>query len=303
MKKLLFILLFITSVFSALAQTGWPPIGAKWHYSYQPCDIVGPCSSKEFIYFEAVKDTMVNDTVCTKIIVEYHNDKEEVKYLGNEFIYSTENQVYNYHHGHFYLLYDFSLQVGDTVALSLGSNCNLYNQLESTDVHFWDSAPIKHFVTERDSIEIDGKKYLSMDMGFTFESNSITPILMFDYRIIIKNIGSLEFLTGNLVTGIESGFYGPLRCYSDSSVTYTTDIPCDMLTSSTEGIKKNTKVWVYPNPVTVESVIHFPNPGEKEVTIEITNSAGKTIETTETCENYSVINAEKYFFRFRITSL
>jgi hypothetical protein len=297
MKKIVIIYLFVLCITQVFGQRGWPPVGAKWHYSYLPCSMGGyGCSEwiKEFIYFEAVKDTILNDTLCTKIIVEYHNDKGAVKYLGDEFIHSTENQVYNYHHGHFYLLYDFSLQVGDTVVLTLGSNCNLYNQLESTDVHFWDSVPVKHFVTEKDSVEINGKKYLYMNMDYNFDWTFIKIWLSFDYRIIIKGIGSLEFLTGNLVTAIESGFYGSLRCYSDSTVNYTTDIPCETLTSSVEGIKKDTKVWVYPNPVTGGSVINFPNTDQTEVTIEITNSAGKTIETTETCENYSIINTEKY---------
>jgi hypothetical protein len=194
-----------------------------------PCDIWGGCSAKEFIYFEAVKDTLVNDTLCTKIIVEHHNGKKEVKYLGDEFIYSTENQVYSYHHGHFNLLYDFSLQVGDTVALQLGSNCNLYDQMESSELNLAAPLPLNHIVVEKDSVEIDGKKYLFMDMDFIPNDIGFPFYLFFGNRVIIKGIGSLEFLTGKLTNPIESGFYGPLRCYSDSTINYKTEIPCDYI--------------------------------------------------------------------------
>jgi hypothetical protein len=296
MKKIIIIPLFVLCITQVFGQTGWPPVGAKWHYSYQPCSMGGyGCSEwiKEFIYFEAIKDTMMNDTLCTKIIVEYHNDKKEVKYLGNEYIFSTENQVYNYHHGHFYMLYDFSLQVGDTVVLTPGSNCNLYNQLESTDMGYLDTIPLKFFIKEKDSIEIDGKKYLFMDMDNIFEGSNIKFYLSFDYKMIIKGIGSLDFLTGKLVAPIEAGRYGPLRCYSDSSVAYTTDIPCDLLTS-VESFNSNHKVWIYPNPVTEKSIIYFPNPLKTEVIVEIINSDGKIMASNETCDSYLQINPEKY---------
>jgi hypothetical protein len=208
MKRTISIILFSLCMAHAYSQSGWPSVGAKWHYSYQPCSIWGCSSSiKEYIYFEAVKDTLLNDTLCTKLIVEYHNDKKEVKYLGDEFIFSTENQVYNYHHGRFYLLYDFSVQVGDSVVLTLGSNCQLYDKLEKGSV--LNLRPIKHFVIKRDSVVINGEKYLYIDFEITSESNVEFQSLLFDNSIIIKGIGSLEFLTGNLFTGIESGYYGP----------------------------------------------------------------------------------------------
>jgi len=303
MKKIIIIPLLVLCVVQVFGQTGWPPIGAKWHYSYMPCSIWGCSGSiKEFIYFEAVKDTLLNDTLCTKIIVEYHKDNNEVKYLGDEFIYSTENQVYNYHHGRFYLLYDFSLQVGDSVVLTLGSNCKLYDQLENGLI--LNPRPIKHFVKERDSINNNGEKYLYIAFDITSESNVDFNSLLFDYRIIIKGIGSLDLLTGNLFTGIESGFYGPLRCYSDSTVNYTTDIPCELLTSA-ESFHSNQKVWIYPNPVTEKSIIYFPNPLKTEVIVEIINSDGKMMTSNETCDSYMQINPKNFskgIYIFRVYS-
>jgi len=293
MKKNILIPLFVLCIAQAFGQVGWPPIGAKWHYSYAPCDIWGGCGAKEFIYFEAVKDTLVNDTLCTKIIVEHHNGKKEVKYLGDEYIFSTEDQVYNYHHGQFYMLYDFSLQVGDSVALQLGSNCNLYDQLESSGLNFAAPSPIEHFVVEKDSVEINGKKYLFIDMGFTPIEIGNPFYLFLGNRKIIKGIGSLGFLTGILTNPIESGLYGDLRCYSDSELIYTTDIPCDYLTAA-EVLPYNNKVSCYPNPAGNKVFVNFTNPDHDNVQIEIWDMNGKKVSTAETCDEFISIETYKW---------
>jgi hypothetical protein len=305
MKKKIIIPMLVLFVAQAFGQSGWPPVGAKWFYSYRPCSIWG-CDSrvKEFIYFEAVNDTVINDTLCTKIIVEYHTEKNEVKYLGDEYIFSTENQVYNYHHGHFYLLYDFSVQVGDTIELSLGSNCNFYEQLELDSLYFFEPSKGKHVVEEKDSIAINDIKYLSMQLKQISVSGISNGVLNFGTKPIIKSIGSLDFLFGKLLTGIESGFYGPLRCYSDSFVNYTTDVPCDLL-SSVEIVKSNPKVWVYPNPITSNSIVFFPNKKNDNAVLEILDSGGKIIYSVETCEDHipiGAVNLSKGVFFYRIFS-
>jgi hypothetical protein len=292
MKKIILIPLFVLCIVQVFAQNNWPPIGAKWHYTYRPfcIDGHGCWQVKEFVYYEATSDTVINDTLCTKITVEYHNYKKEIKYLGDEFIFSEGEQVYNYHHGHFNLLHDFSLEPGDSVMLTLGSNCNLYSQLENSDVGYYAETTIKHHITKKDSIEIEGKKYLYIDIT--------TPLAMYDNPLynffnnrIIKGIGSLEFLTGNLFSPIEIGRYGNLRCYSDSETRYTTDIPCDYLTSA-ERITDNTNVYVYPNPVSNQSVICFPNPKNATISISISDMKGKIVWSTETCNDYSTIESE-----------
>jgi hypothetical protein len=304
MKKIILIPLFVLCIVQVFAQNNWPPIGAKWHFSYVPCNIWGGCSAKEYIYFEAVKDTLVNDTLCTKIIVEHHNGKKEVKYLGDEFFYSTENQVYSYHHGHFNLLYDFSVQVGDTVELFVDSNSKLFQKLENSDHRDFDSKPIKYSITKKDSVNIGGINTISIELKFLDEFICM-PCLSVESQQIVKNIGSLDFLFGNFFTGIESGFYGPLRCYSDSTVNYTTDIPCDYLTS-TERITDNTNVYVYPNPVSNQSVICFPNPEKATISISISDMKGKIVWSTETCNDYSTIESEnlsKGVYMYRVITM
>jgi hypothetical protein len=179
----------------------------------------------------------------------------------------------------------------------------LYEQLENDWLTFTDSVPVTHYVTKKDSLEIDGKKYLYIDL-MHIENHNVIDFLFLSYSKIIKGIGSLEFLTGNLFRKIESGFYGPLRCYSDSSINYTTDVPCDLLTSA-EIVKSNPNVWVYPNPVTSNSIVVFPNEGNDDAVLEIFDSGGKIISNTETCEDHipiGCLNLSQGVFFYRILS-
>lgn len=92
-----------------------------------------------------------------------------------------------------------------------------------------DTIQNKHVITEKDSIIINGKKYLYIRMELIEDPLNMFDKLLFNNEIIIKGIGSLSFMTGNIWSPIEVDLYGPLRCYSDSAITYTTDVPCDAI--------------------------------------------------------------------------
>lgn len=278
MKKLLILSLGLLYVINAYSQTDWPPIGAQWYYSYTPCSILG-CNGSvdEYLYLESVKDTTINDTACKKIIVEYHETSGDVQKLGNEYIYSIEDKVYNYHHGHFYLLYDFSLEVGDTVDLFLGSNCDIYGQLEVDSYN--DDSIITHYVTEKDSITINSRRYLYIDYNFVANVESPSRHPFFNYRKIIKGLGSLSFLTGDLTAPIETGDYGPLRCYMDSTISYTKNLPCDTLLTQIENVNNIEKedIKLYPCPATNRIRIKAPEQEINDLHYQIINNMGQPV--------------------------
>jgi hypothetical protein len=64
-------------------------------------------------------------------------------------------------------------------------------------------------------------------------------------------------------------------------------------------------VWVYPNPVTSNSIVVFPNEGKDDAVLEIFDSGGKIISTTETCEDHipiGCLNLSQGVFFYRILS-
>lgn len=291
MKKLILLPVLFLGIMFAHGQENWPPIGATWHYTYEDSDIWDPGSGIEFITFEVEKDTTIDDMLCKKIIVEYHRFDGSIKYLGDEYIYSTEDKVYNYHHNKFYTLYDFTVNVGDTLNLFLGSNCKLYSQLDSDYDN--DSIWVKHFVNKRDSIEINGKKHLVIGLNNPVPDPFYLWYNAF-YGEIVKGVGSLVFLTGNIYAPFEAPYYGPLRCYSGGILNYTTNIPCDTLISSVLVESVNEKSNVYPNPVGNEFSLNFYNPDAKAVKIKIYDTAGNLIKTIATLDNSVVLSSDGF---------
>jgi hypothetical protein len=289
MKTILFFAILILLYSNTFAQENWPPIGAKWYYSYQYFNIseLGPL---EYIYFEAEKDTFLNDTTCRKIHAEYQKQSGQVMNLGYEYIFSTEDSVFNYHDGHFYLLYDFSRHVGDTIKLFLGSNSDLYRQISNVTLN---KDYLKHVVTARDSIEIGGRKYLEITLNYCYDELGFN-LLIFNQSQIIKGIGSSSFLTGEWFSGIESDIYGPLRCYSDSDLNYTSNIPCDTIIMDIKQDKTEKRPILFPNPIDNESILSFPNYENYETNVVIVNSMGKIIHNAITTLDYISINPVDY---------
>jgi len=248
MKNLLTIIFYSVFIIAVNAQENWPPVGASWYYNYNPCDILDCPDVEEFIYFEATKDTSINDTVCTKIKAVYHKTDGNTRYLGSEYLYSTANKVYLYHHDHFNLLYDFSKEIGEYLSISFGLNTNLYDKLEPSDINYMTEI-VRHKITDKDSIEIDGKKHLYIELDVELDNNETLGYYNhFGNRKIIKGVGSLTFLTGNLWSPIEAGNYGPLRCYFDSNLIYKTEIPCDTVITAINKTSGRADIKIYPLP-------------------------------------------------------
>lgn len=112
-KMLLIYFAFFQLISNTSAST-FAPIGAKWHY--------GIVSSNFFIdkyyrTFEVIKDTIIEEKQCSVLEQTEYFKKEEGGYIsGYEYIYSDDQKVYRWNKSksQFYLLYDFSANVGDS---------------------------------------------------------------------------------------------------------------------------------------------------------------------------------------------
>jgi len=117
MKKLIFFIIFIP----VLAQSqNWFPIGATWYYNYREQQIFPAIG---YTKYTVIKDTVV-DSKPSKLIIQ-----ETVRYNGdtlptNFIIVREENsKVYYYYNNTFRLMYDFTLNVGDTLAIDISRLC------------------------------------------------------------------------------------------------------------------------------------------------------------------------------------
>ncbi len=216
-------------------------LNAEWHYQKY-------CSSPPWIsncgYFTAkiVRDTIVLGTPSK--IMENRDLGSHVP-NGNIIIYELGNRVYFYEGGQFKLLYDFTLNSGDTMTFSVPYNWISY------DFTCGDVPDTSEF----SKVIIDSIKVLNIS-GQMLKSLYTSPILSLDTSLyyswnlgqVIERIGSLNGMFGYSTTQCLGGFPGNFRCYSDSMISYKT-IPenCDFVTAIIENLAFLEPI-IAPNP-------------------------------------------------------
>jgi len=263
MKKTITFTLLLLAVAFAKAQTAWPPIGAEWYYSFSTFNYSDPEVSTRhgYVYLKAQKNTVKNDTACVEIGVTYFPSTGGSEYLGEEYLYSSGDSVFSFHDGHFYLLYDFSLNVGDTCEFFLGSNCSLYGKIG----HGQSRVTVTYEVADKGYSKIGDTMYEYIRYNYLYDSK----YALFHLGNIYKGIGNEYFLFGSYQFKIDGDMYGPLRCYSDETTSYTTEIPCDYLPTGIEAVSKDASVVLLQNPV------------ESNVELRISAEASTALENVE----------------------
>lgn len=221
----------------------WFENGATWYYKYGEGL---EAQSAGYEKLEVIGDTVVNNIdyrIINRIRV-FSTGVEQV--LNNLYLrYNSENdQVFRFSDSTEYLLYDFSVEVGDTIIVEvingLGevSYCNL----------LVDSIRIELF---SDSIQ-RRVQYCTETQNFQFR---------FAGRIV-EGIGSEVFLFPVDELACDAGCADNLRCFSDSKVKITSpNIGCDELITNTDLIiKQKNELKVFPNPAQDLLYIESMNP-------------------------------------------
>lgn len=293
MKKLIFFIIFIP----VLAQSqNWFPIGATWYYNYREQQIFPAIG---YTKYTVIKDTVV-DSKPSKLIIQ-----ETVRYNGdtlptNFIIVREENsKVYYYYNNTFRLMYDFTLNVGDTLAIDISSSyCDSVSPL---------------IVDSIKNININGinlrVQYVKGIYYYSGVWQGLVDTITFP---IIEKVGNDVYNNStnnfffNPVCFVGEGFIlNNLRCYIDSNILYKGgsyynqnlgySYPCDTLINGSMGITELSK-----NENTIEI---FPNPSSEFVTvkavsainkIEVYDSYGKLLSTFQPGCNDFTINIKSY---------
>jgi hypothetical protein len=250
--------LLLAASLSSYSQTEWAPIGAKWVNEYG--DIM--FGEYHYLTFQSVKDTVVLSKICRKIdIYDYLNDVyyhlKDTTYKGYYLMYTDRDRVYYYNKNTFRLLYDFSLQKGDTLYAFQPPK---YDTSLSLNTYIIDSI---------NSISISGKQ---LKRQYLHLINAEHSSYLFRYGEIIERLGFNVYMFGNKLNIQDD--YGPyLKCYTDSEISYKfrSSTNCDGFDGINE--EDETKVLeIFPNPVNDELVLNYS--GTKPFNIEIINCLG-----------------------------
>ena len=277
--------LSVTS-FKSYSQTEWAPIGAKW------CNEYGDLMTGEYFYMtmQSVKDTIIHNISCREIdVYDYYYDAsshhKSTKYSGCFFMFIDSNKVYYFYQNDvFRLLYDFSLQKGDTLhsyqpVMSYLTPI-IYDTIVTSNSYIIDSVNI---------IQISGKNLKRQYLHLIYSDTSCHTCLKFYKGQIIERIGYNQFIFGEIQD--HSDYYGPyFKCYHDNEIDYKKQqsFNCDGFNSINDKNVPET-IKLYPNPVANELILEYS--GNIPFYFEIINNLG--IRMTEQNNLTSVLTSVK----------
>ncbi|MBQ8832507.1 MAG: hypothetical protein IJ000_03315 [Paludibacteraceae bacterium] len=142
-------------------------------------------------------------------------DVESTNLIG-ELRFTKDKQVYFYYDNTEYLLYDFDVQVGDTL--------DIFGGIELYSYSFVEQKTYPHVITKIDTLD-DGRLQITSDAIVIFEDGEVGTFEEKQQQIWIEGLGSIN---GIVHTGINPGIAGNpaivmLCAYRDDECVYKTD--------------------------------------------------------------------------------
>ena len=142
-------------------------------------------------------------------------DVESTNLIG-ELRFTEDKQVYFYYDNTEYLLYDFDVQVGDTL--------DIFGGIELYSYSFVEQKTYPHVITKIDTLD-DGRLQITSDAILIFEDGEVGTFEEKQQQIWIEGLGSIN---GIVHTGINPGIGGNpaivmLCAYRDDECVYKTD--------------------------------------------------------------------------------
>jgi hypothetical protein len=293
MKKIIFLILLIPTI--AQSQN-WYPIGATWYYNYQEQQMF---PANGYTKYTVVKDTVV-DSKPSKLItletVRYNGDTLPVSSL---IVREENSKVYYYTNNTFQLMYDFTLNVGDTLAIDISSS-----SCDSVSPLIVDS--IKNINISGTNLRVQYVKGIYYYGGaWQGLADSITFPIIEKVGNDLYYYSSNNFFFNPVCQIGEEFILDELRCYNDSNISYKGGsyynlnlgypYPCDTLINGSVGItelsKNENTIEIFPNPssefVTVKAVSAINH-------IEVYDFYGKLLNNFQPdCNNFTV-NIKSY---------
>ncbi len=272
------LLLLISTPYLLLAQTDFAPIGATWHYQYEDQDSAP--WGYGYYKFESVGDSIVNGKTCRQINQTKVRSDSTATDLFTIFVYNQNDSIYRYSEltDDFYLLMDYTAEVGDTLVLT-----NMYSS------NYYDSTFV---VVEQSNEIIDGqtlKKWL-LDFG----TCGI-------YQEYYEKIGS-PFGFDPQQNCIVTYFYDVnIRCYEDNEISLSfIDQPCDAIISSAKHLSISA-LEIFPNPATEHVQLLWGD--HSKYNIELINVKGQVIKRMNAVSsgeqlNLEALNSGFYYLKF-----
>ncbi len=279
MKSKLTLIILIAISGTLYAQAEWAPIGAKWYFNKEHSTILSGEESYQVKIVESIKDTIVQNKTC--------------RLIDNEITFEDHGKIFYLFKDTFRLIYDFTLNVGDTAYFEM-INCRnaisvLSFKVDSINSVLFNTISLKRFVL-RQIPEIP-------EDGITIPES--------DY-IYYEKFGSISRLIENRACEA----YNPewifewLRCYEDSDIDFhsdrfnqseISDKECDFddLSNATTNKLASHSIQLYPNPTQDYITIEYPKPTQDQLSLEVLGMAGRVMTRIDLSKTKSRVDLSK----------
>lgn len=229
------VLLFI-GVVTLTSQTTWFEKDATWHYRFNS---TWEGSGYEKIVY--VSDTLIEGKLCKKLLrdvyfVSVQTKTIEHKHKRAQFVYQSGDTIWQYKNNTFKQLYNFNLQIGDTVPF----------------MNFHTLQNNKNVVSDIQTITIYGESLRQQTID-VFENNNLLTKINIIEKIGVTSSPFSLFWNEFLINVFDLPTH-KFRCYSDQvtpTINYSNDV-CDALpiTVDTDESDRTLNLLLYPNPCT-----------------------------------------------------
>jgi len=289
LKKIFFVCLAFCFAWQANAQKEFAPLGAEWYYTY--ADGHGP--EEHFHNVVSEKDTIIEGHTC-RILMQYYNysNAANLKFI----IKQDGGKIYFYHKNKFNLLFDFDVQVNDTVEFTFWYSKDDYNPLYG-DTLFSARFQVESIITNTQNLKVFTTKVLKEDLQIDYWGKNVPPLEYQTYSYSEKIGFHREFMPlyyNYSLTAIKR--YRWLRCYSDKDFSFVSEewvkysLPCNYCISTGINSIKEENTTIYPNPFNDRIFVSMNN----EVDIEIIDLSGKIVYNSRLSNGISEISTTNF---------
>ena len=149
------------------------------------------------------EDTLINNKIYSSLVRYNSRDISETKSYIGALRFTEDKKVFFYYDNTDYLLYDFDVQIGDTLDIFSGIR------------NYMDTKTYRHVITNIDTLTNEKLKI-----------SSVAIVDGFHEKTWIEGIGSTDGIVHNRATGRDGGIKTRLLCaYHNDECLYTIDIP------------------------------------------------------------------------------
>jgi hypothetical protein len=218
------------------------------------------------IEVKVIGDTLIDGKLCRVLGSWFEGIFQEDSPLP---VFYKDKRMSFYEDGQFWPMYDFNLNVGDSMVTYLSKNAHTYSlgggSQESTDELRLDN-PYKAIVLKIDSVETSDGRKLKRLTTYREKVNGM--------KDIVQDIGSENGLFGFfIITTADVGWYEFL-CYKNESYVFPDENSCSP-TSSSDVDKYN--FIVSPNPVSDILQINLGEYIPEQGFLQITDATGRQV--------------------------